>query len=286
MSVRKKIEKINTEVIKKTGVDFEKYRLPEVIDTITETTDFISNPLSTVSILIRAMIKVFAVIIVLFVVFYQVSDVSWWGGLILLVIGVIEFPIVGFSLGLISVVKRLTDNIVDVLVLSLDLVKEVIYDASNLKTMDKLPVSDLLKGVLFIVLLPIIKQIITEKVGILGKPILWLVERILYVFSNTATAIIAKLTSANELIVDSIDGVDKTAKEVGKTKAIAIIDQVASQIESILAENVVPKVLRLLKVIFYLSSAVMFFSLLIAYWVISVFASFDLMSKFELWWPW
>ena len=52
----KKIKEHGQEIIQKTGIDFEKYRKPELISTIVNVSTFIINPLASVPIFVKVWV--------------------------------------------------------------------------------------------------------------------------------------------------------------------------------------------------------------------------------------
>lgn len=261
----RKIKKIRAEIIQKTGVDFEKYRKPEVVDTLTESVSFIINPLSVISVFLKSLIIVFAIINLVLGGWCYFQHTPIWVVILFFIIGNLAFPIVGISLGIMDIIKKLSRDIINALHITMDLVKEIIYDISKINPEKLPPTADIMKGVIFVVIIPLIRQIIMEKGSFLIKPLIWGFEKMLYVFSEVFTPIIEKIAPEDQVVAEGVKQINHQVQGVGKSKLIVSIDKVKPQIETVIIESVLPKVLAPIRFVFNLSSGITVFLLFILY---------------------
>jgi len=163
---QEQIQKINDELLRKTGVDFSRYRNQELMDTVANAVTFpiyfarsISRPVGLF--LLAAFI---AIIIV---------DNGWFKtflgfpGLVLAVIN-------GFLLGLVLFVRRIRNDMDKVFTISADLSLQVVRDIAaartNLKTgsMEIPSLLEIFQGVNAIIVLPTLIRVLDRKVPLFG----------------------------------------------------------------------------------------------------------------------
>lgn len=268
-----KIIQIGNEVVERTGIDFKKYRTPELLDSIAEISTAVLNPVSLVPVFLKALIIVFFVINSILSAWWFAAQINMLLVVFLFVFGNIGIPFMGIPLALMNAIKKLNQDIVNTLNLAMDITKEVINDLCKLNLKNMPPVTDLLKGVIFVVLIPSLEQLVQERIKVIGKPVLWVVENALYHFSNAVSTVINKFPSGNRCVgkpgantggqrgaVDSLTCADET-------RMANIIETAKSKIESILSETVTPKVIAPVKFIFLASAFSTAALLMSTYWV-------------------
>ena len=87
----RKTDQIGKEIIQKTGIDFEKYRKPELISSFVEVSIFIINPLASVPVFLKSFAFTLLTIIVILFVIAKTGNTSMTAMVLMCIIGVIGF---------------------------------------------------------------------------------------------------------------------------------------------------------------------------------------------------
>ena len=264
-----KLKTIGQDVKETTGIEFEKYRKPEIIDTLLETTAFLTNPISVISVFLKNLVMVCAILNFALVAWCYMNDVPFWIVLIFFATGNLGFPVVGLSLGVMDVIKKLADDLIKTLQLAMDLNIEVMQDVSQLRTRPLPPVSDLTKGVVLVVMYPSIRQIVLGKVGFIGKPFLWILEWILLTFTTVFDKVVEQSTPTEEVLREKVEQADNEFERIGRERLFAIITKMKPLVETIVRERVLPTVFIPLRMVFYGSAVFTLLMVLLLDWALT-----------------
>lgn len=230
---KEEIQNINDELMRKTGVDFSRYRNQELIDTVANAVTFpiyfarsISRPVA-----LFIFVAFIAIVIAdsgLFKTFLG------FPGLILAIIN-------GILLGLVLFVRRIRNDMDKVFTISADLSLQVVRDIgtarANLKSgsMQIPSLLEIFQGVNAIIVLPTVMRVLDRKVPLLGGLAASVTRRFFGVVdARLASAIRARgdqqasaAPVSPEELSAWLDSADRLV-ETGKSQLSAIIDKVAT----------------------------------------------------------
>ena len=163
------IDQIGKEIIQKTGIDFEKYRKPELIKAIIEVSVFIINPLASIPIFLKSFTFTLFPIIVIMVVIAKTGTTSLTVIVLMSLIGLIGFPLISSSMAVRRVGKKVIEDIKNALNIAMDVTIDIIKDLNSMNLKQIPRVTDIMKGIVFVVLIPSLKDIIAEKITLLSN---------------------------------------------------------------------------------------------------------------------
>lgn len=184
-----KIEQAAERLSRETGIDFKKYRKPELVEKISDLIGFTGQ---AGGIMFRRYAVLLVIVIGLCVWFYT-QKMSLAGIILFFVVGLLFTAAAGTALGTKKVTEKAIDDSAGVVTLMLDFVKEIKQDLFSLaknKAGAKTAVSDLVKGVSYGVFIPTVKQIVREKLSILAKPVVFVIEHALFYFTKSIASVI------------------------------------------------------------------------------------------------
>ncbi len=267
----KKAEKIGREIIQKTGIDFDKYRRPELISTIVDVSLFIINPLSVIPIFVKAFIYVFLFINTILLIMAKAGHISLMVAVLMFIIGNVGFPFISTSLAIRRTGHKLIGDIQSALNIALDIAVDIIKDLKKMNLKQIPPVTDIIRGVVFVVIIPSLEKIISEKIKLLGKPVAWLVEKSMFSFITVFSSLIDKLTPGKQ----DVEKLDQAFKEDVKaiqemsgdeeSKMVAMIETARDKIGTLLIETIMPKILFPFTLALYISTALIYVLLMVVY---------------------
>lgn len=227
------IEKINESLLKKTGVDFSRYRNQELTETIANAVTF---PIYFVRSIARPVgLFLLATIMAIVLVdsgFYKTF--LTFPGLVLAVIN-------GFLLGLVLFTRRIRNDMDKIFNISADLSLQVVRDIgaarSNLKagTMEFPSLLEVFQGVNAIIILPAMMRVLDRKIPLLGGLAARITEKFFSVVdSRLASAIkvkgVAGKSAAAPLSPEEVSIWIQTAGrmvDIGKGIISQLVDKVA-----------------------------------------------------------
>jgi len=186
---------INEQLKRKTGVDFSRYRDPELVETLGNAITF---PLFLVKSLTRPVGLMFLLLILAMVLTDSAYFRAW-----LTFPGILLALINGIALGLVLFIRRIRNDMKKVFAISAELSLQVLKDigsarrklAGNPESFPSL--LEIFQGVNTSIVLPVIKQVIDRKIPFLGKFIGKLTERFFNAV-NSRLGMRLKKTDANE----------------------------------------------------------------------------------------
>lgn len=211
--VKKLDEKLKTEL----GIDVTQYRNEEAVDNFAELLAF---PAYIVSWVIRPI----GFFLLLFIFGFYALNLVHIEYVIYGVIGFVLFLITGISFGLLSLFFKLKKDIWNIANYSLNILKSVIEDLSNVNSQitdanRKDVLSLVFKGIIHIVTIPMLAKIVTSKIPILGSLISKLIKKILVLLSDKLEfddekieELVVKDSENNEGFNSYIKSVDNASK--------------------------------------------------------------------------
>lgn len=173
------IDSLNREMMAKTGIDFKRYQNQELIVTLRELVAF---PVYALQTMYRPPVVIASIMIGVSVFFFLVDRILLSS--LFLPVSLLFAVIIGVLLGLILLIYRLTGDTENILNTVLEISQTVLNDLKTVhgKLADKtfaLPkLSDIVSGVMYIVVLPGAHTIVRDSVPFFGRPAGYLMEKI------------------------------------------------------------------------------------------------------------
>ncbi|NIM17783.1 MAG: hypothetical protein GTO45_37885 [Candidatus Aminicenantes bacterium] len=239
--MNKKIEREAERLAQKTGIDFKKYRNPEIVKRISDLIGFHNQ---TTAFLLKYT-GLFLIIIAVLCLWFHAREMSIFGIVLFAIVGILFSVAEGVSLGLIKLVKKGVKDGADTVILMLDFVKEAkqdIYALIKNKRDTKIFVSNVLEGISYDVFIPTVNQIIREKLKLLAKPVNFIIENTIFLLTKSLSEAADKIA-----IKDSKDDTEQIGsqeaeeQEKAENKYDQFIDEARGKIGPI-ADSVSRKV--------------------------------------------
>jgi hypothetical protein len=224
-----KIEFLSQQLEKQTGINFQKYANPELIEQITNIVTF---PVYAVKNL-KQPIKITYLILLILAVFFIVKGNTFFG-IVLIILGIPIGFFNGVWWGLVNLIKLLKNDMMNIIDLMLNLTETVMADFRTLKSTDvankfKIPkTSEIINGIIFIVILPVISKIIRNKMPFLGTTISSTINKTLGIVAN----LIGKEESEDKTLVATAELYNPSIVDNHFNKSIAFIKSVQKKINT------------------------------------------------------
>lgn len=187
----KKIEREAERLEKETGIDFKKYRNPEIVEKISDLISFHSQ--ATASLL--GYTALFLVIIGGLCYWFHTRGMGVVGIVLFLLVGIVFSLLEGPSLGLIKLTKKAVRDGMNVVVMMLDFVKKVRQDVlivSKKKPGAEISSANLVRGVSYVVFIPAVRQIVRAKLKLLAVPVNFFIGNSIFYLTKSLTAVMDK----------------------------------------------------------------------------------------------
>ncbi len=175
----RKIVERGRQLIEKTGIDFEKYRSPELVERVGNLVGFVRGAKK----ILACYQLLFALIIIVLCIWFYTRGMNIAGILFFFVIGILVSAATGTALGTVKLSGKVMEDSASVVGLLLDLVKQIRSDLSGLRQKQAASgtaLSDLLKGLSFMVVIPAVAELIQNHLRLLAKPVKFLAENTLF----------------------------------------------------------------------------------------------------------
>lgn len=174
----RKIKVAGYELIKKTGIDFNKYRDPSLDESIDKTTCTIVTPLSLITSVAKPVLISIAVFNVIVMAYITITGANPYGAALLLILGNVGNLAIGLSLGIMTTIKRFLNGTTQMLNHSLDIGKRVVKDMEENKVNASATASlaEIIQGVSYVTIAPCIEKAMKKRLGIFSIPVLILSE--------------------------------------------------------------------------------------------------------------
>lgn len=185
------IEKLRNEMLLSTGIDLEKYRKPELLAKMSDLLMFPLYALQSIILPLALVLLVFASVDSV----YFMRTPSILGGLLIVLFGIPIFFVIGISVGILRLIRRIGNDlraiISEALSLGMGVADDIEQSIRNLSVKGTSAVqafpspSQIVRGVLLVVLLPTVEQVISRKVKLLGPTISGVAGKILFTVAET-----------------------------------------------------------------------------------------------------
>lgn len=187
-----KIEKTGEKISREAGIDFKKYRNPELTEKIGDLVGFTGR---IHWVLLRYNGFLLVVLIALCAWFYTRQAMNIPGIVLFFLFGFLVCVLAGTALGTMRLAEIAAEDSTGVIVLLLQLVKDVRLDLSRLSQKEgkgATPAADLTRGLSYLVIIPTVKKIVKNKLSILSGPVNFILGNTLYYFTGSLAAALDK----------------------------------------------------------------------------------------------
>ncbi|WP_027893664.1 hypothetical protein [Calidithermus chliarophilus] len=167
-----RLRELGLEAARRTGIDFESYRKPELLERVNRLLAFVPYALSTVAAPAAVLLA-------------GLLALTFWlplhpaGSVLLFLAGLPLALTAGVALGTANLVRRFGDDLGGIARLSLELAQEILADAHALSLQARTAPdpADVAQGVLFVVVAPAVEQSLRARLGLLAAPAIWGLQR-------------------------------------------------------------------------------------------------------------
>jgi hypothetical protein len=263
----KMIEKEAERLEQETGIDFKKYRNPEMVEKISDLIGFYRQ---TNAYMFRYT-AILLIIIIALCFWFHTREMSSVGIALFLIAGTFFSLVEGISWGLMKLAKKAVTDGADVVTMMLDFLKEIKADITALvknKPTAKIAISDMFRGISYDVFIPTVNQIIQEKLKLFAKPINFLIGNSIFYLTRSLSAVMDKAATENSkketMPVESEQ--EKGKQEENDKKIDQLIDEARAKIGP-LADSVSRKVAIPAKIVFNVTLFIGVPILLIIYFI-------------------
>ncbi|PCJ64885.1 MAG: hypothetical protein COA58_11470 [Bacteroidetes bacterium] len=179
---KKDVEKLDHRIKDELGIDVQKYRNEKTIENFAELLIF---PKYVFNWVIRPIL----ISIVIFICGFFIFDLVHIEYLIYGIVGLILFLTTGVFTGLLFLVQKMKSDILSILNYSLDIMKSAATDINHIKNQvnkenQKEVLGLLFKGVIHIVIIPMVSKIISDQVLFVGGIVNRIIKKILTLVSD------------------------------------------------------------------------------------------------------
>ncbi len=178
----KDVEILKQRIDEEFGIDVEKYKNEEVAENFV---DLMTFPIYAFNWTIRPVLVAF----VLYVIGFWVVDLVDAETFFYAIIGFFLFLLTGFLLGLLLLTWKIKNDLWSIVEYTMNIMKEALTDIDEIK--DKISPENrnnklalLFKGILHIVTVPLITEIVSEKVPVAGGMINGFIKRVVRIISD------------------------------------------------------------------------------------------------------
>ena len=178
----KDVEKLDAKIKEELGIDVQKYRNQEVVENFVELLVFPQY-------IFKWVLRPIPISFLIFGIGFFALDLVHLEYVIYTIVGLILFLLTGVLVGLLFLMWKLKTDIWGIVDYSLDIMKSAVNDlhqVNNQITAEnrKEVLGLLFKGIIHIVTIPMLSQVIADKVPFVGGIVNGIVKRILILVSN------------------------------------------------------------------------------------------------------
>lgn len=230
--MKKRLKFTAQEFEKRTGINFENYKKPELFEQIAE---FVTFPLYAGKILLNP-VKLLLVIILLIAIFGFATDRTTFG-IVYLIVGVFFSIETGILWGLTNFTNKLSEDLTETFNLILELSEQILTDINKLhqQTTDsvlKIPsIPDIITGTAYFVVLPGVLRIIKKKIPLVGSVAATVIRRIFDINLVQINLRFSKENQETETVLSELNQQLETKKEEAITKLDTFTNQTINKIE-------------------------------------------------------
>ncbi|MBF0564755.1 MAG: hypothetical protein HQK89_05885 [Nitrospirae bacterium] len=173
-----KIKRAGEKLIKKTGIDFNKYRDPSLDENINKATCTLVTPLSLITSVAKPVLISIAVFNVIVMAYIAITGANPYGALLLFIPGNVGNLAIGLSIGIMTTIRRFLNGTTQMLNYSLDIGKQVVKDMEENKANASATASlaEIIQGISYVTIAPCIEKAMKKRLGIFSIPVLVLSE--------------------------------------------------------------------------------------------------------------
>jgi hypothetical protein len=253
---QEQIQRINDELLRKTGVDFSGYRNQELTDTI-------ANALTFPMYFARSVTRPVGLFLLALIVAIVLADSGFFKtflgfpGLLLAIIN-------GFLLGLVIFVRRIRNDMDKVFAISADISLQVVRDIGSAKakmrdgSADFSSLLEIFQGVNAIVILPIIIRTLDRKIPFLGGLAARLTERFFSVVDARLVSAIRSKSDEGQLHTAPVSPQDMADWLQTAERIVEYAKSILSQVVIKVGKVVAFPFLLVFSVVFLLSAAILY----------------------------
>ncbi len=217
------IDQLNEEIKSRLGINLKEYRNEEVAENII---DMLVFPIYALTWIIQPIL----IFLVLFVVGYFLMDLTTLEIIAYSILGLILMILCGLFAGFLYFIRRLKMDVSRITNYAMNLMKAALKDSthwkSNLsKEQQEESMQLLFKGIIHIVILPVVSKVLSNKIPVLGMMVSGFVERILSAVANrvsfegeehTSNQKVADANSDDQSVLTWLERVDFAEKGIQK----------------------------------------------------------------------
>jgi len=197
----------------KTGVSFEKYQNEELANSIANLLMF---PRYAISVFIRPIFFVFLTLLLAALIYLFIGATLF--ALALFILSLILSLTVGGMLGSTIFIAKVGNDVEKILTLSLEILQQILFDSKRVNFAKEIKqrvypkLSEMINGVVLLVLLPTLQRVIKKKIPVVGGIVSAILGRIIMVW---ARRIQKKIQNENEKLEQTPDVI---TEDMPKTK--------------------------------------------------------------------
>lgn len=174
---QKDVEKLDQKIKTELGIDVSKYRNQEIVENFA---DLIVFPQYAISWIIRPVLGA----ILLFILGFFVIDLVHIEYLLYSLLGFVLFLISGFIFGLLVLAWKIKKDIWGIVEYTLDIMKSAVVDLNQTNKQmtpgnKKETLGLLFLGILHVVTIPMLSEVIGNKLPLVGRPVGWFIKKVL-----------------------------------------------------------------------------------------------------------
>ena len=174
--MKRKLAKKLKELASSTGIDFLRYKSPELIGRVVQ---LISFPLYAAKTLFIPWVLILLAVVA-FWIFVPIPGT--FEKIIFAFLSAFALPVLGIPIGMTVLVRRVLEDVGGILGESMELAETVIKDQDQIvdSVSKNIDPGDVLKGVVFGAVIPSLSAALKKKMGFLAKLVSWPVNRVLF----------------------------------------------------------------------------------------------------------
>ncbi len=178
----KDVEQLDLRIKEELGIDVSKYKNEEAVESLAELIQF---PQYVGSWIIRPLFLIF----LFFIAGFFVIDLVHIEYVLYAIVGSVLFTVVALTLGLLLLSWKMKGDIWGVINYTFSIMQNAITDVNDLgKKITPENRSNVLgllfNGIIHIVTIPLVSNLLSEEMPIGGKPVSWLIKKVLTAFSD------------------------------------------------------------------------------------------------------
>lgn len=233
-----RIDRIRQDVEARTGIDFRQYQDPKTVSAFIDAIAAVVSPFAIMGNIIKCLImETLVVNLMLAYVCYQ-KQPQLWVGVVFFIIGNLGFIAVAIAAGIIRTINDFSTHSSNAMVGSLELADRVLADLDSVegKCREVSPV-DVVRGVLFVSVLPSVNEAIRRKARFISKPITFALDKLASLLSGALPTLMKSRGNDKDDFSPDTGGAT-----IDKERYLAIITKCKPKIEPFIRSKAMGKV--------------------------------------------